>query len=207
MLAITITAAFTACSSGSSTHPKPSASSTANVSSTATGGTRSPVTIPSVIGTTAIFAEEQMASAGLGHVSETKRFNIKYPLNEVTGTSPPVGQKVLAGSAVTIVVSAGIGVCINCASSRVSRKMPNVCGLTFQAANTMLVEDDITLSSPPISVPSAKPAGEIIGSVPPAGMVFIVYGSSAAQEAFVTVSSGHSTPSASPSPADARNTC
>jgi beta-lactam-binding protein with PASTA domain len=169
----------------------------------------SPVTIPNVIDTTATYAVQKLASVGLDYVSEEK-YNIKVPPNEVVWTIPYAGTKVLAGSPVTVIISLGTGACVLCSSaelSRLSRTMPNVCGMTFQAANILLLPQDITVNPVPIIAPSAKPAGEIIGSVPPANKSFVAYGSKAAQQVVLTISSGHTTSGASPPPADARSTC
>jgi beta-lactam-binding protein with PASTA domain len=68
--------------------------------------------------------------------------------------------------------------------------MPPVCGLTFQQANTLLVEHGITLNQHPIRRPSSGAAGTVTGSMPAAGTSFIAYGSRRAKEVTVTISSG-----------------
>jgi beta-lactam-binding protein with PASTA domain len=199
-LAMTIAAAMTACSSSAS-HSTTATSPTPSTSST---GPHTGVAIPDVIGDDEQFAEQLLAYYGIRPVKEDSMPNLYYNVNYAIGTNPPGETKVFTGSPVVLFLSGGITSFVSGGAKIVS--MPNVLKLTFQLANTMLVEHGITLC-PPIFQASAKPAGQIIGSVPAAGQKFIAYGSKNARPVIVTVSSGHTTsPGPSPS-AESPNGC
>jgi beta-lactam-binding protein with PASTA domain len=166
---------LTACS-GSTSHstapasPSPSTSSPQpGTSSTGAPGTHTRVAIPDVIGDDEQFAEQLLASDGIKPVKDDLRPNLYYNVNEAIGTKPPGETKVFTGSTVTLFLSGGISNFVSGGPFTVS--MPNVLKLTFQQANTMLVEKGITLC-PPISRASAEPEGQIISSVPAAGQKF-----------------------------------
>jgi beta-lactam-binding protein with PASTA domain len=195
VLAMTVTVGMTACSSSTS-HSTAPTSPALSTSSTGTPGPHTRVAIPDVIGDDEQFAEQLLASYGIKPAKPDSRPNLYYNVNYAIGTNPPGDTKVSTGSTVTLFVSGGITSFVSGGAMTV--KMPNVLTLTFQQANTMLVEKGITLC-PPISQASAKPAGQIISSVPAAGQKFVAYGSKTARAVIVTVSSGQTT-SPSPSP-------
>jgi beta-lactam-binding protein with PASTA domain len=194
VLALTITAGLAACSSATSRSTAPT-SPTPSRSSTGTPRPRARVAIPDVIGDHEQFAEQLLALDGITSVHEDTKPNLFYNGNDAIGTNPPGDAKVSTGATVTIFVSGGISSFV---SGAVTEKMRNVLKLTFQQANTILVENGITLC-PAVYQESTIPAGEIISSVPAAGQKFVAYGSNTARPVVVTVSSGHAT-SHSPSP-------
>jgi beta-lactam-binding protein with PASTA domain len=134
------------------------------------------------------------------------RPNLYYDQGEVTATAPPGNSSVRTGSTVTIFVSAGSTKCATCVGGEsIRRKMPPVCGLNFQQAETLLVRQSITLRPPPPNVPASA---KIIGSDPPAGTFFVAFGSPAAKEVVVTFSSGQSASSSTASSsAGSRDSC
>ena len=193
-----------AACSGSTTHSTTQTSSPQSTSSSST--TKPHATIPVVLGYTIQYTKGLMTAEGIGPIKDEARPNLYYSQNEVIGTNPP-GKSAFTGSTVTLYVSGGITGCATCVGGGVTLVMPPVCGLTFQVANTLLVEKGITLNPHPISQASSKPAGEIIGSVPAAEKSFVAYGTPNAQEVVVTISSGPAT-SPAPSPSAGRpNTC
>lgn len=216
VLATTIIAGMAACG-GSTSHstapasPAPTTSSAGpsspapTTSSTGTTGPNPRVAIPDVIGDDETFAKQLLASYGIERVTEDSKPNLLYNFNYATGTNPPGETEVSAGSPLTLFLSGGISSAVTGGAMTLS--MPNILNLTFQQANTVLVEEGITLCPHPLTEASAKPAGLIIGSVPPAHQKFVAYGSTAARPVVVTVSSGSTTsPGSSPS-AGSTNGC
>ena len=157
------------------------------------------VTIPIVTGDSVLITHQIMMSNGLGSVTAMFEINLDYPYNDVIATDPPGGTVVWADSTVTLLVSEGVGGCSLCQEG-VARIMPNVCGLTYQQANTLLAEKDITLSGQFAYQASSEPRGTIVGSIPAVGVTFIAYGSGA-EAVMVTISSGQTTsPALTPTP-------
>lgn len=159
-----------------------------------TPGSLKPVAMPTVLGYSVPFAKHEIRSMGLkGPTKVIPTPNGSWPQYRITGTIPPAGKLVLADSPVTFYIASGPAVCIACTGRGMVVKMPDVCGKTFQEANTLLVEMGITLDQTPIRRASSEPRGTVIGSVPAAGTHFVAYGSSSAKEVVVTVSSGGGT--------------
>jgi eukaryotic-like serine/threonine-protein kinase len=203
VLAMTITAGMTACSSSAS-QSTTATSPTPSTSSTGTTGPHARVAIPDVIGDDEQFAEQLLAFDGIRPVKEDSMPNLYYNVNYAIGTNPPGETKVVTGSPVVLFLSGGITSFVSGGPKTVG--MPDVLKLTFQVANTMLVEHGITLC-PPIFQASAKPAGQIIGSVPAARQKFVAYGGKTARPVVVTVSSGRTTSPGPSSSAGSPNGC
>jgi beta-lactam-binding protein with PASTA domain len=184
-------------------------SSSTTSSSPPPTGTAAPharVKMPDVVGYSVQLAKQTIRSYGLvGPTKEERSFNGATP-QTIAGTAPSGGQSVLADSPVILFVSQGTQTCPLCSAH--TRTVPPLCGLTLQAANTRLVEDDITLNLHPFHRPSAKPAGTVIGSAPAAGASIVAYGGSVAKEVVVTISSGPAPPSSTVAPsAEGPDTC
>ncbi len=101
----------------------------------------------------------------------------------------------LSDSLITIYVASGPIVCVVCSGSGTVATMPNICGLSVQQANLVLVKMDITLDVRP-NADHNLPAGIITSSVPSAYARFVAYGSKSAREVVVTIA-----PGSAPSPA------
>lgn len=184
VLAMVLTVCLAGCGSS-----HPSASSTASASPTSTITSHKHVRMPIVLGYSVHLAVQAIRASGLRPEKPKSWPNRHSPPGTVTGTNPPGNNVVLAGTAVILYVSSGPAICAECVA--VTRVMRNVCGLDFQQANTILVQEGITLNQRPIRQASSKRPGTVIGSVPAAGASFIAYGSSAARDVTLVVSSGH----------------
>jgi beta-lactam-binding protein with PASTA domain len=187
----------TACSSTSSSSSAATATSTASVSSstpTSQASTKpaANITVPPLIGTSESLAARQLAYDGLRRVKEVLAANLYFGADRVLATSPSGGDRARPG--VTVIVYASLGPqdvlrgAVNCSTGCVNgvvtQTMPDVCGLTFQQAATVLVARDITLLPPDGDV---NPPGRITGSAPAARTVFVAYGSNAARPVTVTL--------------------
>ena len=112
-----------------------------------TPGSLKPVAMPTVLGYSVPFAKHEIRSMGLkGPTKVIPTPNGSWPQYRITGTIPPAGKLVLADSPVTFYIASGPAVCIACTGRGMVVKMPDVCGKTFQEANTLLVEMGITLT-------------------------------------------------------------
>lgn len=203
VLAMAVAVAVTACS-GATSHSTAPTSPTPSASQTDTPGPHTRVAVPDVIGDHEHFAEQDLAFYGIKAAKEVSEPNLYYSATDAIGTNPPADTKVFTGSVVTLFVSAGITSFLS--GSAVTVSMPNVLKLTFQQANTMLVERGITLC-PPVFQASAVPAGQIINSVPAARQKFVAYGSKTARAVIVTVSSGQTTSPSPPPATGSPNVC
>jgi beta-lactam-binding protein with PASTA domain len=192
LAAVLATGSAAACgTTASSATSSAGASSSASASQSSTGPAHY-VTIPPLIGAPQSLAIRQLAADGLGPVRKKFSANLYFELTRVLATSPSGGDLARPGAAVTIYVSAGAESCYGrCVSSAITRRMPDVCGLTFQEAATMLVALDITLRPPDGDL---NPQGRITGSVPTAGQLFVAYGSKAAREVVVTLATSAASP-------------
>jgi beta-lactam-binding protein with PASTA domain/predicted Ser/Thr protein kinase len=117
-------------------------------------------TVPSVVGLTLPAAEQQIEQSKLkvGRVIEQSSF--VYPAGHVISTDPSAGQTPQVGTKVTIIVSTG----------KPLVAVPNVRGDSLGAATAVLSAagfNNITTSSQPSS---AVNPGNVIGTVPSAGM-------------------------------------
>lgn len=184
VLAMVLTVWLAGCGSS-----HPSASSTASASPTSTVTSHKHVRMPIVVGYSVHLAVQAIRASGLRPEKPQSRPNRRAPQGTVTGTNPPGNNVVLASTAVILYVSSGPAVCAECVTQ--TRVMRNVCGLDFQQANTILVQEGITLNQRPIRQASSKRPGTVIGSVPAAGTSFIASGSSAARDVTLVISSGH----------------
>jgi beta-lactam-binding protein with PASTA domain len=144
--------------------------------------------MPPVVGFDVSPAVQTIAAAGLRPEKPVRTYN-GAPAGTVTLTVPQAGTMVLAGSRVAVFVSRGIGVCLQCSGGGVVLKMPAVCGLSFEQAAALLVQDNITVSTRPIRRASSEPPGTVIGSVPRAHTPFLAYGSRNARKVVLTISS------------------
>jgi hypothetical protein len=192
-----------ACSTKSS-----SATASANASSnTPTSRPSKPprdVTVPPLIGAPESLAGRQLAADGLGPVRTSLSANLYFGPTRVLATSPSGGDLARPGVAVILYVSLGPQNVLRgakscnspCVSGAVTRRMPDVCGLTFQQAATALVAQDITLRPPDGDL---DPPGRVTGSAPAAGQLFIAYGSNAAREVVVTLATAPGATAAGPS--------
>lgn len=191
-LAVWLAVCLAGCGSGRS-------SSTATTSPSPS--TPKPVAMPTVVGYTVPFAKQTDRTNGLqGPTRVIATPNGAWPRSRITATNPPGGKVVLSDSRVIFYVASGPARCEQCTGTGAVRRMPDVCGLTFQQANTLLVERGITLSQHPIRRPSAKARGTIIGSVPAARTSFIAYGGRSVTEVVVTISSGQTAPATGSQP-------
>jgi len=192
LAALLVVCAAVGCGGGSSS------ATSSSPPPTPTAAPHARVKMPDVLGYSVQLAKQTMRSYGLvGPTREEPRFNGATP-QTIAATAPPVGKSVLADSAVILFVSQGPQTCPLCSAH--TRTVPPLCGLTLQAANTLLVERDITLNLHPFRRPSAKPAGTIIGSAPTAEASIVAYGGSAIREVVVTISSGPPPPSSTVAP-------
>jgi serine/threonine-protein kinase len=133
------------------------------------------VAIPVLEGDGQQAADQIIAGDGLKFVTKSEA-NLRYPADVVIATNPAAGIVVPAGSTVIFLVSTGLTSCSDCIRRPVMSIMPDVCGLTYQQANTLLAQNGITLSAQITYQASAEPAGTIVGSVPAAGESFESYG-------------------------------
>jgi beta-lactam-binding protein with PASTA domain len=189
VLALALTLCLAGCGSGSSSSTSPTTSPSHS--------TPKPVPMPTVLGYSVPLAMQAVKAIGLEARPNVKMMpNGAWPRNRITGTIPPAGKVVLSDSAITFYVASGPAICTLCSGTGRVVNMPPICGLTFQQANTVLVEMGITLDQHPIRRPSSKEAGTVIGSVPAVGTRFSAYGSRNAEEVVVTISSGQAGPTA-----------
>ncbi|MGH2832213.1 MAG: PASTA domain-containing protein, partial [Solirubrobacteraceae bacterium] len=115
------------------------------------------VRVPNVSGLSRAAATATLARAGMQpRYSGATSSNV--PAGYVIGSSPPAGREVSKGSAVTLLISSGPG----------SAALPEVAGLSADRAKARLVKDGFkpTLKS---QASTAFPAGQAIGTDPPAG--------------------------------------
>lgn len=162
------------------------------------------VTIPRVRGELQSSAVRKIMHRGLRRPKEEYKFNLSLSPGYAIATKPSSGTRVRTNYTVALLISSGPPPCSGCEMTRV---MPNVCGLTFQQANTLLAENDITLNPHAIHQSSSEPPGTIIWSVPTAGTSFTAYGGPAAKEVIVTISSGQTTSPAQTPSGGSQNTC
>jgi hypothetical protein len=221
LLSIALTACVAACGASQTTggggHSTAASSKASSPPTTPTVATTTPtvvpttptahttvpiarVTIPVVMGDDVLFADQIMMSKGLGFVTESVP-NLQYPYNVVVATNPSGGTAVRTDSTVTLYVSGGVSGCNLCRRrGAIHSIMPDVCGLTYQQANTLLAVKGITLSEQVDYQPSSEPSGIIVGSIPAATARFVSYGPSA-EAVIVTLSSGQTaSPSLGPAP-------
>lgn len=184
LLVMILTACVAACGRGQATSDSSSPATTNSSAPSSQQGTPTvhstapptDVTVPLVSGQYAQIAEQHISATGLDPVTQPEP-NLSYPANVVIATAPSEGTAVLTGEAVTLYISEGLAGCEGCIRRAVYAVMPNVCGLTYQQANTLLAENGITLSEQTISQASPEPAGIIIGSIPTVGATFVSFGS------------------------------
>lgn len=200
VLAVLLVVCAAGCGGGSSS------TASSSPAPTATTAPHGRVKMPDVVGYSVQLAKQTIKSRGLvGPTKEEHRFNGGTP-QTIAATAPSGGQSVLADAPVILYVSQGIQTCPLCSAHM--RVVPPLCGLTLQAANTRLVERDITLNLHPFRRPSAKPAGTVIGSAPAAGASIAAYGGRVAREVVVTISSGPPPPPSTVAPsAEGPDTC
>jgi eukaryotic-like serine/threonine-protein kinase len=192
LLAIALSAGVAACGGSGTTVPPPHRPYTR-------------VTVPYVSLYTVPIAVHKIRAKGLRHTTKKLEPNLLIPSGLVIATVPAAGSRVRINSTVKLLVSEGVVICTGC--KEVTRVMPDVCGLTFQQANTLLAESGITLNPQAIRQASPEPPGTVIQSVPAAGTLFIAYGSPAAEAVVVTISSGQTTSPAQTASAGSQNTC
>lgn len=195
LVAVLAAGLASACSTkSSSATSSASASSSTPTSRPSTKPTRG-VTVPPLIGAPESLAVRQLAADGLGPVKTSFSANLYFGPTRVLATSPSGGDLARPGVAVILYVSRGPENVLRgakncnspCVSGAVTRRMPDVCGLTFQEVATALVAQDITLRPPDGDL---DPQGRVTGSAPAAGQLFIAYGSNAAREVVVTLAAG-----------------
>ncbi len=121
------------------------------------GGT---VQVPSVVGLTESEASSTISALGLTIGSVTTENSDQYAAGEVMAQDPPAGTRVKKGSAVNLVVSAGVA----------TTKVPNVLGMTEADAIAALEQADLAVALP-IAREYSKdvPEGMVISSEPKAG--------------------------------------
>jgi beta-lactam-binding protein with PASTA domain len=114
------------------------------------------VEIPDVAGLEQTEAEDRLEQEGF-EVDVVRTPSSDFPKGQATGTDPPAGELVRAGSQVTLNVSSG--------PSQVA--VPPVVGLTSEAARQQLVARGLEISI--TEAPSDRPAGEVTAQSPDAG--------------------------------------
>ena len=186
VLAIVLIAGVAACSSQTSSS-SPAVHSSSPVSTTSPATHRVRAAVPPVEGLALSDARQVLNGHGFYKLSSEPEPNTRYPVGQVTATTPYGGKYVRTDITVIVFVS-GTQRCPVC-SKGLRARMPPVYGLTFQHANTVLVEHGITVDPRSVMKPSAKPRGTVIGSAPGPNVTFTAYGPGARQ-AVLTVSSG-----------------
>ena len=117
------------------------------------------VVVPSVAGLTVKSATSQFASLGISGEVQEEVFSEEVPAGKIISSHPAGGGKVKPGGVVTLIVSKG----------KERYDVPNLAGLTPEAAATLLSDNTLTLGTQSESYSSAIPQGSIISSSPRAG--------------------------------------
>ena len=117
------------------------------------------VVVPSVAGLTVKSATAQFASLGISGEVQEEVFSEEVPAGKIISSQPAGGGKVKPGGVVTLIVSKG----------KERYDVPNLAGLTPEAAAKILSENTLTLGTQSESYSSAIPQGSIISSSPRAG--------------------------------------
>ena len=117
------------------------------------------VVVPSVAGLTVKSATAQFASLGISGEVQEEVFSEEVPAGKIISSHPAGGGKVKPGGVVTLIVSKG----------KERYDVPNLAGLTPEAAATLLSDNTLTLGTQSESYSSAIPQGSIISSSPRAG--------------------------------------
>ena len=117
------------------------------------------VVVPSVAGLTVKSATAQFASLGISGEVQEEVFSEEVPAGKIISSQPAGGGKVKPGGVVTLIVSKG----------KERYDVPNLAGLTPEAAATLLSDNTLTLGTQSESYSSAIPQGSIISSSPRAG--------------------------------------
>jgi hypothetical protein len=198
---VTSSAASSPAESGAGRGGQATVTSSAASSPAESGSASTPppatVAIPVLEGDGQQAADQIIAGDGLKFVTQSEAYP-RYPFDVVIATNPAAGMVVSAGSTVIFLVSAGLTGCNHCLRLPVTSIMPDVCGLTYQQANTLLAQNGITLSAQITYQASAEPAGTIIGSVPTAGESFESSGGIDAVQVVPVISSGQASSALAP---------
>ncbi len=117
------------------------------------------VVVPSVAGLTVKSATSQFASLGISGEVQEEVFSEEVPAGKIISSQPAGGGKVKPGGVVTLIVSKG----------KERYDVPNLAGLTPEAAAKLLSDNTLTLGTQSESYSSAIPQGSIISSSPRAG--------------------------------------
>lgn len=121
-----------------------------------TGPQRIPV--PDLSGYDAGIAERLVTAAGL-KVGGTESTQAPAPAGVVINSRPPAGSTLLPGSPITLVVSVGAP----------TIRVPDLTGLTREAADTALVDAGLALGTAIRRTSTAAAPGTVIGQSPAAG--------------------------------------
>jgi eukaryotic-like serine/threonine-protein kinase len=156
------------------------------------------VTMPTVAGDSVRMADQIIEQEGLGRVTEKQEVNLIYDSGYVITTDPAPGTQLRAGSTVILLISAGPYGCGGTALGGAENEclgnetVPDLIGLTFQQADTLLAERGLTLDPQYESEASSAATGTIIASNPAAGQL-------TGGEVSVIISAGSQTLPSSPS--------
>jgi beta-lactam-binding protein with PASTA domain len=180
-----------------STGTGPSVNQSGSGSNTTAAATN--VTMPTVAGDSVPMADQIIEQEGLGRVTEKQEANLIYDSGYVITTDPAAGTQLRAGSTVILLVSAGPYGCGGTAQGGAENEcfgnyiVPDLIGLTFQQADTLLAERGLTLDPQYESQVSSAATGTIIASNPAAGQL-------TGGEVSVIISAGSQMSPSSPTP-------
>jgi eukaryotic-like serine/threonine-protein kinase len=114
--------------------------------------------VPDCANQTAAQCVEKLKDAGFGKFKQAPSASTPEQKDKVVGTIPPANQTSAITNEITIVVGSGPE----------SRPVPDVTGQTVDSAQQVLNANGFT-KSVPVDVDSTAPAGQVIGTNPPAG--------------------------------------
>ena len=118
-----------------------------------------PVPVPNVVGQTQAAAETNIVAATLSVGAVTTEFSDTVPASSVISQNPTAGTEVLPGTAVDLVVSLGPE----------PVPVPNVIGLSQGAAESAILEAELTVGAVTTQFSDSVPAGDVISQDPAGG--------------------------------------